>query len=277
MLLLLLATAFGHVPVFLPAGPDDWCSVLNDQLTPGDYVVLQGGVYSDSCEVAVGPQDMPGESTTLMPLDPYDPPIFRPDGSSPFILRFSGEHLTVYGVSFEQIPAGVTGLGDDVFSACVGLTSITIPSSVTSIGECAFYGCSRLIAAYFLGDAPELEDDVFSNVDLGFAVYYLSGRIGYSSPIWEGFPAFRIGQAPALSLSPIASISASQAGMRLTIRPTSGRTIGVEYSSDMSPGSWIELGNFFPADGVLEFTDADFVRRARPSGYYRAFLRPEMP
>ena len=39
---------------------------------------------------------------------------------------------------------GVTGIGDDAFRDCGGLTSITIPGSVTSIGDRAFDGCSAL-------------------------------------------------------------------------------------------------------------------------------------
>ncbi|MBQ8227301.1 MAG: leucine-rich repeat protein, partial [Bacteroidaceae bacterium] len=42
------------------------------------------------------------------------------------------------------IPNGVTSIGDDAFSGCSGLTSITIPDGVTSIGRNAFYGCSGL-------------------------------------------------------------------------------------------------------------------------------------
>lgn len=38
----------------------------------------------------------------------------------------------------------VMRIGDDAFSHCLDLTSITIPNSVTSIGDCAFYGCSSL-------------------------------------------------------------------------------------------------------------------------------------
>ncbi len=40
---------------------------------------------------------------------------------------------------------GVTKIGNNAFSGCVGLTSITIPSSVTSIGQYAFSGCSKLV------------------------------------------------------------------------------------------------------------------------------------
>ena len=39
---------------------------------------------------------------------------------------------------------GVTSIGDNAFSGCTGLTSITIPGSVTSIGSYAFHGCTGL-------------------------------------------------------------------------------------------------------------------------------------
>ena len=42
----------------------------------------------------------------------------------------------------EDLP--VTSIGDDAFSACRSLTSITIPSSVTNIGDLAFNGCHSL-------------------------------------------------------------------------------------------------------------------------------------
>ena len=41
-------------------------------------------------------------------------------------------------------PEGVTKVGNNAFSGCSGLTSVTIPSTVTSIGEYAFSRCSGL-------------------------------------------------------------------------------------------------------------------------------------
>ena len=42
------------------------------------------------------------------------------------------------------VPYSVTSIGDNTFSGCSGLTSVTIPNSVTSIGSGAFYSCRGL-------------------------------------------------------------------------------------------------------------------------------------
>ncbi|MFP6895703.1 MAG: hypothetical protein VCA38_03815 [Roseibacillus sp.] len=86
---------------------------------------------------------------------------------------------------------------------------------------------------------------------------------------------FTVVGSPVTKPLAITSISFTPAGLRLKIPwPTFGQRVGIEYSPSMSPGSWIELGNFFPANGDLVFTDPDLIRLARPAGYYRAFLRP---
>ncbi|GMO61502.1 MAG: hypothetical protein Ta2G_21230 [Termitinemataceae bacterium] len=43
-----------------------------------------------------------------------------------------------------SIPVGVTGIVEEAFYGCTGLTSVSIPASVTSIGKYAFWGCTGL-------------------------------------------------------------------------------------------------------------------------------------
>ena len=55
-------------------------------------------------------------------------------------------HLYLNGQEISDliIPNGVKSIGNDAFSECTGLTSVTIPNSVISIGDYAFDECSRL-------------------------------------------------------------------------------------------------------------------------------------
>ena len=64
-------------------------------------------------------------------------------------------------------------------------------------------------------------------------------------------------------------------GLQLEIPPADGRRIGVEYSPDLGPGSWIPLGDFIfaPDDDVGIFIDEDFLIRGSDKGLYRGFPR----
>jgi len=55
------------------------------------------------------------------------------------LIRYPGGKMGSYA-----IPAGVTSIGQEAFSACIGLTSVVIPTSVTSIGQEAFRECMGL-------------------------------------------------------------------------------------------------------------------------------------
>lgn len=88
---------------------------------------------------------------------------------------------------------------------------------------------------------------------------------------------FRAGSDPTLASSiprlEITGIGRSGSSLTFEITGAAGRTIGIEYSSSLAPGSWLGLGNAAEVDGVLSFTDPDPVRGGREVGYYRAFLR----
>ena len=58
--------------------------------------------------------------------------------------KYSGEVVIPSSITVEGQEYPVTSIGEDAFSDCSGLTSVTIPNSVTSIGVCAFYECRGL-------------------------------------------------------------------------------------------------------------------------------------
>lgn len=50
----------------------------------------------------------------------------------------------ILGCKNTKIPSGITGIGDEAFEGCIGLTEIEIPSGVTSVGDSVFCDCSNL-------------------------------------------------------------------------------------------------------------------------------------
>ena len=113
------------------------------------------------------------------------------------------------------------------------------------------------------------------NVGTGAAIVIDSFRRGFGDV--RGLAVDRPVSALCEEIKPISSVALSDQGLVLTM-PSSClfQRIGVEYSPTMAPGSWIELGNFSSAQPLAgrTFTDPDFVRLRRASGFYRAFLRP---
>ena len=61
------------------------------------------------------------------------------------------------------IPNSVTSIGDNAFTWCNGLTSITIPNSVTSIGEGAFRGCSELTSVVIGNSVTSIGNEAFAS------------------------------------------------------------------------------------------------------------------
>ena len=55
--------------------------------------------------------------------------------------KYTGEVTIPASFEYDGVTYSVTSIGEEAFSDCSGLKSITIPNSVTSIGEEAFYGC----------------------------------------------------------------------------------------------------------------------------------------
>ena len=64
-------------------------------------------------------------------------------------------------VTYNGITYSVTSIGDNAFSRCSSLTSVTIGNSVTSIGEDAFYDCSSLTSVTIGESVTSIGEDAF--------------------------------------------------------------------------------------------------------------------
>ena len=61
------------------------------------------------------------------------------------------------------VPTGVTSIGDDAFSYCQGLTSVTVPSGVTSIGARAFSYCFDLTEVAIADSVTSIGNNAFDS------------------------------------------------------------------------------------------------------------------
>ena len=80
-----------------------------------------------------------------------------PSGSKPIGNLTIPESVTFRGLSFP-----VTSIGNEAFSGCSGLTSVTIGNSVTTIGNEAFSGCSGLTSVTIPNSVTTIGKKAFS-------------------------------------------------------------------------------------------------------------------
>ncbi|MEJ6794501.1 MAG: leucine-rich repeat protein [Flavobacteriales bacterium] len=73
----------------------------------------------------------------------------------------SGELIIPSSIINDGIEHYVTYIGDDAFSQCVSLSSVTIPSSISSIGDNAFANCNGLTELTVSWETPL---DIVANV-----------------------------------------------------------------------------------------------------------------
>ncbi|MBQ8192222.1 MAG: leucine-rich repeat domain-containing protein, partial [Bacteroidaceae bacterium] len=77
--------------------------------------------------------------------------------------EYSGEIIIPEEVVLKGKTLKVTGIGDEAFYDCDGLTSITIPNSVTSIEDYAFRYCDGLTSITIPNSVTSIGDDAFSD------------------------------------------------------------------------------------------------------------------
>ena len=74
---------------------------------------------------------------------------------------YSGAIVIPAFVTYSGKTYHVSGIGDNAFSRCSGLTSITIPEGVTSIGNNAFDGCSSLTSITIPNSVRSIGNNAF--------------------------------------------------------------------------------------------------------------------
>ncbi|MBR5536996.1 MAG: leucine-rich repeat domain-containing protein [Clostridia bacterium] len=91
----------------------------------------------------------------------------------PDSVTFIGRSAFAWCKNLSSVTFGnnVATIGESAFSECSMLTSVTIPSSTAFIDKYAFAFCYNLTAAYFEGDAPNVNSCFGNDVTL----YYIPG------------------------------------------------------------------------------------------------------
>jgi len=149
------------------------------------------------------------------------------------------------------IPGSVINIGTQAFLSCLGLTTVTIPVGVTSIGDAAFEDCAFMTSAYFTGDAPPQNPDVFQGEVL--TVYYLPGTAGWGST-YDGFPA--VLWNPAIQTTD-GAFGFHDNSFGFNVTGNSNLTFVVEAATNLVNPVWVPVSTNTLVGGAFQFHDPE--------------------
>jgi hypothetical protein len=105
---------------------------------------------------------------------------YSTDNNTITITRYNGSDWAVsIPATIDSLP--VVCIGDDAFSHCDALTSVTIPSSVMSIGDSAFFGCSGLTSVTIPSSVTNIGNFAFMECSSLIAITVAEENLTYSS------------------------------------------------------------------------------------------------
>ena len=85
------------------------------------------------------------------------------------------------------IAASATAIGEEAFSGCFRLSTLSVPDTVVELGAAAFSDCERLTKVTFLGDEPTAADDLYTD-SAAVVTYAYAGKSGWSGDEWKARP-----------------------------------------------------------------------------------------
>ena len=141
---------------------------IHNYSTPGDYVisitVTTGSfVLQSSASASLSSILWNGNNNTNSPDRAYNNAIKKIEIGTGVGSIGNNAFTSCSSLSSITIPNTVTSIGNSAFNTCYSLSSITIPDTVTSIGNQAFYYCTSLQSITIPNGVTSIGDSAFQN------------------------------------------------------------------------------------------------------------------